>query len=82
MKQGGAESRGSETRTLERLLMKYERDTRLESIKAFIMHSRLLPLLPVVLMCCKAALFYHTRYIIIIMLLCAFVTCLIKCITY
>ncbi len=37
MKQGGAESRGSETRPLERLLMKDERDTRLESSGAFIM---------------------------------------------
>ncbi len=37
MKQGGAESRGSETRPLERLLMKDEHDTRLESSGAFIM---------------------------------------------
>ncbi len=37
MKQGGAESHGSETRTLEWLLMKDERNTRLESSGAFIM---------------------------------------------
>ncbi len=37
MKQGGAESRGSETRPLEQLLMKDKCDTRLESSRAFIM---------------------------------------------
>ncbi len=35
MKKGGAERRGSETRTLERLLMKDERDTQLEGSGAF-----------------------------------------------
>ncbi len=37
MKQGGAESRGSETRPLDQLLMKDECDTRLVSSGAFIM---------------------------------------------
>ncbi len=37
MKQGGTESRESEMGTLERLLMKDERDTRLEGSGAFIM---------------------------------------------
>ncbi len=39
MKQGGAESHGRETRPLERLLIRDERDTQLESSRAFIMQQ-------------------------------------------
>ncbi len=60
MKQSGAESRGSETRTLERLLMKDERDRALQETegKESQRPRRCLSSLPQCL-CCPAIIHLH-----------------------
>ncbi len=68
MKQSGAESRGRETRTLERWRMSARHGSKAAGL--LLCHSRALPLLPVVRMWGKTALFYHTRHIWVCWKLC------------